>query len=105
MDAFQVIADPTRRKLIELLCTGERTAGELVAEFNVSFSAISQQLKALSEASFVKSRRCGRKQYYSLCPERLDPLLDWMAVCAQGYWDRRLRALGEVTAKVEAEDK
>jgi len=77
MDAFEAIGEPTRRILIELLSEGERSAGELVSHFDISFSAVSQQLRLLSEAGIVTVRRQGRQRFYRLEPDGLDPLAAW----------------------------
>ena len=103
MDPFEVIADPTRRRLIELLTDRERPAGELVTYFDVSFSAISQQLRILSDANIVQSRREGRKQIYRLNPESLDPIADWLSRYARTFWKRRLNALGGVLRRMKDE--
>jgi DNA-binding transcriptional ArsR family regulator len=96
MDAFEVIGDPTRRTLIELLADGEHPVGELVNHFDVSFSAISQQLRILSELGVVTSRREGRQRVYRLEPEALDPVAAWVAQYARRFWDRKLRKLGSL---------
>jgi len=103
VDPFEVIADPTRRRLIELLAEGERPAGELVAHFDVSFSAISQQLRILSEASFVESRREGRRQVYRLQPESLDPVAHWLTLYARNFWQKKLHKLGGVLRRMKDE--
>jgi len=101
MDAFEVIGDPTRRSLIELLADGERPAGELVTYFDVSFSAISQQLRILSEAGIVASRREGRQRVYRLKPDGLDPVAAWTAQYARKFWERKLRNLGGVLERMK----
>jgi len=103
MDPFEAIADPTRRRLIELLKDGERPAGQLVTHFDVSFSAISQQLRVLSEAHIVQSRRKGRYQIYSLNPESLDPIADWLSRYAREFWKQKLHALGGVLRRIKNE--
>jgi DNA-binding transcriptional ArsR family regulator len=103
VDSFEVIADPTRRRLIELLNDGERSAGELVAHFEVSFSAISQQLRILSDAKLVQSRREGRKQIYRLNPESLDPVAEWLAHYARSFWREKLNRLGGVLRRMNDE--
>src|SRR5215831_12716938 len=96
MDAFEAIGDPTRRSLIELLSEGERSAGDLVAHFDLSFSAISQQLRILSEAGIVAVRRQGRQRVYRLEPRGLDPVAAWTAQYARRFWERKLRDLGRL---------
>jgi DNA-binding transcriptional ArsR family regulator len=103
VDAFEAIADPTRRRLIELLAEGERAAGDLVSEFDVSFSAISQQLRILSDAQLVQSRRDGRRQIYQLCPGSLDPVAGWLERHARKFWQKKLHALGGVLRRMENE--
>jgi len=101
MDAFEVIGDPTRRRLIELLCDGEKSAGGLAAEFDVSFSAVSQQLKILNEAGVVSTRRLGRQRLYKIEAAGLDPVAAWLAQYARRYWERKLRALGGVLERMK----
>ena len=96
MDAFEAIGEPTRRGLIELLAEGERSAGELAAQFDVSFSAVSQQLRILSEAGIVVARRQGRQRFYRLEPRSLDPVAAWTAQYARRFWERKLRNLGHL---------
>jgi DNA-binding transcriptional ArsR family regulator len=96
MDAFEAIGEPTRRGLIELLSEGERSAGDLVTHFDVSFSAVSQQLRILSEAGIVTARRQGRQRFYRLEPGGLDPVAQWTAQYARRFWDRKLRKLGRL---------
>ena len=103
MDSFEVIADPTRRKLITLLADGEHKVGDLVAHFDISFSAISQQLRILSEANVVRSRREGRAQIYRLEPASLDPVADWLAQYAGRFWRKKLGALHGVLRRMKDE--
>jgi len=98
-----VVSDPTRRRLIELLTEGERPVAELVAHFDVTFSAISQQLRILSEANFVQARREGRRQVYHLKPESLDPIAEWLTTHAEHFWRKKLRRLGGVLRRMNDE--
>jgi DNA-binding transcriptional ArsR family regulator len=101
MDAFEVIGDPTRRRLIELLSEGEQSAGELASQFDVSFSAVSQQLRILTEAGIVTTRRDGRQRIYRIEADGLDPVAAWVAQYARQYWNRKLRALGGVLQRMK----
>jgi DNA-binding transcriptional ArsR family regulator len=103
MDAFEVIGDPTRRTLIELLSEGEHPVGELVSHFDISFSAISQQLRILSESGIVTSRRQGRQRVYRLEPGALDPVAMWTAQYAHRFWERKLRKLGGLLERMKHE--
>jgi DNA-binding transcriptional ArsR family regulator len=101
MDAFEAIGDPTRRSLIEILSEGEQSAGELAARFELSFSAVSQQLRILNEAGIVTVRREGRQRFYRLEPDGLDPVAAWTAQHARRFWERKLRNLGRVLERMK----
>ncbi len=92
MLAFEVLADPTRRRIVELLSRGERSAGEVVEEFEVSAPAISQHLKALRDAGLVQVRAEAQRRIYALDPSGLDELEAWIA-SVRRFWPRRLHAL------------
>ena len=62
MPVFAALADPTRRRLLELLAAGERSAGELAAEFDVSRPAVSRHLRVLREAGLVRARGEGQRR-------------------------------------------
>lgn len=99
-----MISDPTRRRLIDLLGSGERQAGDLAAEFDVSFSAISQHLRILSESNVVISRREGRRLFYCLQPGELDPVAEWVAQYATAFWKEKLGRLGSVLDEIGAKE-
>jgi len=92
MQSLLAIADPTRRRIVELLAERERTAGELVAEFDLSAPAISQHLKVLREAGLVTVRAEGQSRVQSLNPAGLGDLEDWLEQ-TRSVWSRRLDAL------------
>ncbi len=92
MQSLAAIADPTRRRIIELLAQRERTAGELVEEFDMSAPAISQHLKVLREAGLVSVRAEGQSRIQSLNPKGLDELGEWLEK-TRSFWSRNLDAL------------
>jgi DNA-binding transcriptional ArsR family regulator len=92
MQSLLAIADPTRRRIIELLAVRERTAGELVDEFDMSGPAISQHLKVLREAGLVTVRAEGQSRIQSLNPDGLGDLESWLEK-TRSVWSRRLDAL------------
>ena len=71
MSAFAALADPTRRTIVELLSEGERSAGELAAEFETSRPAVSRHLRVLREHGLVSAREHGRRRLYALEPAPL----------------------------------
>jgi len=92
MQSLAAIADPTRRRIVELLAQRERTAGELVEEFDLSAPAISQHLNVLREAGLVTTRAEGQSRIQSLNPDGLDELGAWLEK-TRAFWSRRLDAL------------
>ena len=88
-DAFQIVADPTRRRLIEALRDGERSVSELVGVVDIGQPGVSRQLAILQDAQFVAVRPEGRRRLYALRPEPFRELDEWM----MGYramWEARL---------------
>ena len=86
IDAFQALADPTRRRIVEVLRGGERPVSDLVGAVEIDQSGVSRHLRILFEAGFVKVRPDGQRRLYSLRPE---PFL------ALDLWVGRYRALWE----------
>src|SRR6478672_5213103 len=92
-DAFQILADPTRRRLVEELRKGERSVGELVEVVDIGQPGVSRQLAILQDARFVVVRPEGRRRLYALRPEPFRELDEWM----HGYremWEARLDRFG-----------
>lgn len=106
MHAFDVLGDPVRRHLIELLATGERAAGELSdevrAQFGISQPAVSQHLKVLREAGFVTVRPEGTRRLYAVRAEPLRQVDDWL-VPFRHFWEPRFAALGTEIARGKRE--
>jgi DNA-binding transcriptional ArsR family regulator len=92
MQILQAIADPTRRRIVELLAVRERTAGELVEEFDMSAPAISQHLNVLRDAGLVTTRAEGQSRIQALNPAGFDELDAWLEK-TRAVWSRRLDAL------------
>ena len=92
MPVFAALADPTRRRLLELLAAGERSAGELAAEFDISRPGVSRHLRVLREAGLVRARGDGQRRLYSVDPTPLDEVDAWLARW-RGFWAQRLDAL------------
>lgn len=100
MQSLLAIADPTRRRIVELLAQHERTSGELVKEFDVSAPAISQHLNVLREAGLITTRVRGQKRIQSLNPRGFDELDAWMERMRE-FWSDRLDVLER---ELKAED-
>ena len=92
MHAFQALADPTRRQIVELLVSGERNAGEIASHFHVSRPAVSRHLRVLREHGLVRASRVGQQRIYALDPGPLRDLDDWLGRY-RSFWTTRLDAL------------
>jgi DNA-binding transcriptional ArsR family regulator len=91
--ALEALADPTRRTIVELLAVGERSAGEIAAQFETSRPGVSRHLRVLREQGLVRAREEGRLRLYSLDPAPLEELDEWLARY-RSFWTNRLDALG-----------
>ncbi len=92
MQSLIALADPTRRRIVELLAKADYSSGELVEEFDVSAPAVSQHLKILRDAGLVTVRAEGQFRYYSIEPAGLDELSRWLER-TRNLWSKRLDAL------------
>ena len=94
MDAFEALADPTRRQIIEMLCERERSAGELVESFTISQPAISRHLRVLRESGLAQYRGDAQRRIYSLNPTPLSEINRWLDRY-RSLWPHRLDRLEE----------
>ncbi len=92
MDRFVALADPTRRQIIESLCAGERSFGEIADKFEMSRPAVSQHLKVLRETGLVTVRADAQRRIYGLNAGGLEEVDAWLSK-VKGYWTNRLGAL------------
>lgn len=95
VETFTALADPKRRRIVELLATGEMAAGDINKHFRVSGPAISQHLKVLRDAHLVRVRVDAQRRVYSLDPKGLDELEEWL-MGVRKFWSGRLDALERV---------
>jgi DNA-binding transcriptional ArsR family regulator len=90
--AFEIVAEPARRELLDLLIEGPRPVGELVRATGLSQPNTSRHLRVLREAGLVEARPDGQRRLYELRPERLAELDRWLAPYRR-LWNERLDAL------------
>jgi DNA-binding transcriptional ArsR family regulator len=90
--AFEIVAEPTRREILDLLIDGPRPVGELVRETGQSQPNTSRHLRILREAGLVESRPEGQRRLYALRPEGLAELERWLAPYRR-LWEDGLDAL------------
>lgn len=93
IDVFHVLADPTRRRIVEALRGGEQQVGEVVGKVGVQQSGVSRHLRILSDAGFVSMRPDGQRRLYMLRPEPFRQLDDWLGGYRQ-LWESRLDRFG-----------
>jgi DNA-binding transcriptional ArsR family regulator len=102
MHAFDILGDPVRRRILELLADGERSAGEVgstvQAEFGISQPAVSQHLRVLRDNGFATVRAAGTRRLYALDADPLRSVDEWL-VPYRRFWNQRLDALGTELAR------
>ena len=89
---FDVLAEPQRRRILDLLRDGERPVGELVDRLEISQPGVSKHLRVLRDAGLVSVRPEGQRRWYGLRPEALAEVDRWLAPYSK-LWSRRLDAL------------
>ena len=102
MHAFDVLADPVRRRILEILGRGEHASGEVVEivgrEFGIGQSAVSQHLKVLRESGFANVTVSGARRIYALDPEPLSEVDRWLSGFRH-YWGPQFEALATEVAR------
>ena len=102
MHALDILGDPVRRRILELLAEGERSAGELgddvQREFGISQPAVSQHLRVLRESGFATMRPEGTRRLYAISPEPLENAAAWFDPFRR-FWQPHLDALGTELAR------
>ncbi len=102
MHAFDVLGDPVRRRILELLADAELSSGAIVdtiaAEFGLSQPGVSQHLRVLRDSGFATARAEGRRRLYAITPERFDEVDAWVQRF-RGIWEPRLEALATEVAR------
>jgi DNA-binding transcriptional ArsR family regulator len=91
---LEVLAEPSRRRILDLLLAGERPVGELVEGTALSQPSVSKHLRVLREAGLVEVRSDAQRRIYRVRPDPLRDLDEWLAPYRR-LWAARLGALGE----------
>jgi DNA-binding transcriptional ArsR family regulator len=102
LHAFDVLGDPVRRRILELLAGGEHSSGEIVAvvqrEFGITQPAVSQHLRVLRECGFARVRRDGARRIYTVEPGPLREVDAWLNRF-RSFWETQLDALETEVAR------
>jgi DNA-binding transcriptional ArsR family regulator len=103
MQSMIALADPNRRRMVEMLAGRELSAGEIGSEFEISAPAVSQHLKVLKEASIVRVRVDGQRRIYALDPAGFAELEQWLS-SVRRFWLPRLDELERQMQRHKAEE-
>ena len=102
-DAFNAVAEPRRRQILDLLAQGERPVNDLVARLGLAQPQVSKHLRVLREVDLVRVRDEGRQRLYRLNAEPLRPIHDWLDKYRE-IWNARFDAMDTVLAQLEEEE-
>ena len=103
-DAFNAVAEPRRRQILDVLAGGERPVNDLVLELGLAQPQVSKHLRVLREVGAVEMREAGRQRLYRLNGEALKPIHDWVKNYERS-WNERFEQLDAVLAELEEEDE
>ncbi len=98
-DAFNAVAEPQRRRILDVLAHGERSVTELIEALGLSQPQVSKHLRVLREVDAVQVRDEGRRRLYRLNGPALKPIHDWVAAYAE-TWERRFEAMDDVLGEL-----
>jgi DNA-binding transcriptional ArsR family regulator len=93
-DAFNAVAEPKRREILNLLARGERPVNDVVAMLGLAQPQVSKHLRVLKEVGLVRVRGAGRKRFYRLNAEGLRPIHDWVRTFER-FWEYQLDRIKE----------
>jgi len=102
-DAFNAVAEPRRRAIVDALAGGERSVNELVALLRIPQPQVSKHLRVLHDVSLVSVRDAGRQRLYRLNGPALRPIYDWVRAYEQ-TWNDRFELLDEVLDELKREE-
>src|SRR6478736_2525624 len=99
-DAFNAVAEPRRRQILDALVAGERPVNDLVAMLDLGQPQVSKHLRVLREVGLVQVRDVGRQRLYRLDGRTLKPIHDWLTSYEQA-WSQRFDRLDDVLAELK----
>lgn len=100
-DVFQAIADPNRRRMIDLLSKKPLTLNELAAKFQISRPAVSQHIKILHECGIIEIEQLGRERYCKIQPQQLTPAFLWLEKYNK-QWESRIDSFENYLNKLKS---
>ena len=102
-DAFNAVAEPRRRQILQVLAGGERTVNDLVGRLRMEQPQVSKHLRVLREVGLVEARVEGRQRLYRLDGKPLKPIHDWVKQFER-TWNERFDALDEVLEDLKRQE-
>ncbi|MGH6957572.1 MAG: ArsR/SmtB family transcription factor, partial [Caulobacteraceae bacterium] len=105
MDVYEALADPTRRQIVAMLASGERSAGDIAGRFEIAGPSVSRHLKVLRESGMIAFRQEATSRIYRLEPQSLSEARQWMDAvldAAKARFDRLGAHLEAMKAREEA---
>jgi DNA-binding transcriptional ArsR family regulator len=102
-DAFNAVAEPRRRRILDILARGERPVNDLVALLGLAQPQVSKHLRVLREVGLVDVRDEGRQRLYRLRGQSLKPIHDWVKNYERS-WNERFEALDEVLEELKSKE-
>ena len=102
-DAFNAVAEPRRRQILDLLARGERPVNDVVESLGVGQPQVSKHLRVLRKVGLVSVRASGRQRLYKLNAERLKPIHEWIQ-SFEPFWEHQLDRINE-RAQREASER
>ena len=103
-DAFNAVAEPRRRQILDLLRGGERSVNELVRELGIAQPQVSKHLRVLREVGAVEVRDEGRQRLYRLSGQALKPIHDWVKAYEQ-TWTERFELIDAVLEELKSKEQ
>jgi len=103
-DAFNAVAEPRRRQILDVLASGERPVNELVMQLGLAQPLVSKHLRVLREVGAVKVRGDGRRRFYRLNGEALKPIHDWVRMYEQ-TWSERFEQMDVVLDELKEQEE
>jgi DNA-binding transcriptional ArsR family regulator len=103
-DAFNAVAEPRRRQILDVLAGGERPVNDLVVRLGVRQPQVSKHLRVLRDVGLVEVREEGRQRMYRLNGRALKPIHDWVEEFEQ-TWNERFEALDELLEELDAKER
>jgi len=103
-DAFNAVAEPRRREILDILALGERPVNDLVTQLGLAQPYVSKHLRVLREVGLVEARDEGRQRIYRLHGESLKPIHDWLKNYER-LWNDRFEAMDELLEELQDQEE